>query len=122
MLNRGMRESELLSHTDFTVVFTTVDYHRRTDKVAGNRGISETKSKQQNPCSNCMHQPVTSWGNACSTCIHKPVRCMHRPVTSQPNACTYCMGSKVSSLSRIYLYSSYFAVQRVSIHNTSFFS
>ncbi len=25
------------------------------------KGISETKSKQQSPCSNCMHRPVTSW-------------------------------------------------------------
>jgi len=70
-------------------------------KVAGDKGISKLKSKQQSPCSNCMHRPVTSWGNACSTC-------MHCPVTSQGDACTYCMGSKASSLSRIYLYSSYF--------------
>jgi hypothetical protein len=35
--------------------------------------------------------------------------CMHCPVTSQADACRYCMGSKVSSLSRIYLYFSYFA-------------
>jgi hypothetical protein len=33
---------------------------------------------------------------------------MHWPVMSQANTCTYCMGSLVSSLSRIYLYSSYF--------------
>ncbi len=64
-----------------------------------------------------MHQPVMSWGNACSTCMHKPVRCMHLPVTSQANACTYCKGSKVSSLSRIYLYSSYFGVIRVLFWN-----
>jgi len=25
------------------------------------KGISETKLKQQSPCSNCMHWPVTSW-------------------------------------------------------------
>ncbi len=62
------------------------------------------KSKQQSPCSKCIHQPVMSWSNACSTYMHKPVRCMHRPVTSQADACTYCMGSKVSSLSWIYLY------------------
>ncbi len=68
------------------------------------------KSKQQIPCSNCMHWPVMSWGNACSTCMHKAVRCMHQTVTSQADACTYCMGSKVSSLSQIYLYSSYFAI------------
>jgi hypothetical protein len=55
-----------------------------------------------------MHQPVMSRGNACSTCMHKPVRCMHRPVMSQADACTYCMGSKDSSRSQIYLYSSYF--------------
>ncbi len=64
-------------------------------------GITETKSKQQSPCSNCIHWPVMSWGNACS-------KCMHRPVMSQADACTYCMGSKVSSLSQTYLYSSYF--------------
>ncbi len=57
---------------------------------------------------NCMHQPVISWGNACSTWMHWPVMCTHQPVTSQADACTYCMGSKASSLSRIYLYSSYF--------------
>ncbi len=62
-------------------------------KVGGDKGISETKSEQQSPCSNCMHRPVTPWGNACSTWMHKPVRCMHRPVTSQADACTYCMGS-----------------------------
>jgi hypothetical protein len=83
-------------------------------KVAGDNGISDTKSKQQSPCSNCMHQPVTSWGNAHSTCTHKPVRCMHWPVTLQANACTYCMGSKVSSLSRICLYSSYFGCDQSS--------
>jgi hypothetical protein len=79
-------------------------------KVGGDKGISETKSKQQSPCSNCMQRPVMSWGNACSTCMHKSVRCKHWPVVSQANACAYCMGSKVSSLSRIYLYSSYFVL------------
>jgi hypothetical protein len=77
-------------------------------KVTGDKGIFEMKSKQWSPCSKCMHQPVTSWGNAFSTCMHKPGRCMPRPVMSQADACTYCMGSKVSSLSQIYLYSSYF--------------
>ncbi len=101
-----------------------------TCKAAGDKGISKIKSKQLSPCNNCTHQPVTSWGNACTTCIHKPVRCMqqpvtsqanacctcmhkpvrcmHQPVTSQADACTYCMVSKVSSLSRIYLFSTYF--------------
>ncbi len=79
------------------------------NKVTGDKGISETKSKQQSPCSNCMHWPVMSWGNACSTCMLKPVRCMDRPATFKADPCTYCMGSKVSSLSRIYFYSSYFA-------------
>jgi hypothetical protein len=65
------------------------------------KGISEMKSIQQSPCRNCIHQPVTSWGNACSTCIH-------RPVMSQADACTYCMRSKVSSLYQTYLYSTYF--------------
>jgi hypothetical protein len=70
-------------------------------QISWSKVISEMKSKQQSPCSNCMHWPVTSWGNACSMY-------MHRPVTSQTDTCTYYMGSKVSSLSRIYLYSSYF--------------
>jgi len=61
-------------------------------KVGRDKGISETKSKQQSPCSNCMHQPVMSWSNACSTWMHKPVSCMHWHVTSQADACTYCMG------------------------------
>ncbi len=81
------------------------------------------KSKQQSPCSNCMQQPVMSWGNTCSTCMHKPMRCMHLPVMSQANAlmsqadaCTYCMGSKVSSLSWIYLYSSQFVFIPISFH------
>ncbi len=57
-------------------------------KVAGDKGISEMKSKQQSPCSACMTRPVTSWGNACSKCMHKPVRCMHQPLTSQAR-CMY---------------------------------
>jgi len=69
----------------FISLMSMVNLHLQ-NKVVGDKGISEIKSKQQNPCSNCMHQPVMS----------------------QANACTYCMGSKVSSLSRIYLYSSYF--------------
>jgi hypothetical protein len=73
-------------------------------KVAGGKGISETKSKQQSSCSNYMHRPLMAGGNECSTCMNKPVRCMHQPVMSQADACTYCMGSKVSSLSQIYLY------------------
>jgi hypothetical protein len=73
-------------------------------------GYIQDEIKKQSPCSHCMHRPVTSWGNVCSTCIHQPV--MHRDhsvyynlyaVMSQAIACTYCMGSKVSSLSRIYL-------------------
>ncbi len=80
----------------------------KQSKVAGDKGISKTKLKQQSPCSNCMHQTVPSWGSASITCMHKPVRCMHWSVTSQADACIYCMGSKVSSLSQIYLYSSYF--------------
>jgi hypothetical protein len=80
-------------------------------KVAGGKGISETKSKQQNPCSkasNYMYRPVMSWGNEYSACMHWPEMYMHRPVTTQADACTYCMGFKLSSLSPIYLYSSYF--------------
>jgi len=75
------------------------------------KGLSETKSKQQSPCSNCIHRPVMSWGNnMVAACTY----CMHRPLMSRGNHVvaggTYCMGSKVSSLSRMYLYSSYFAV------------
>ncbi len=73
-------------------------------KVAREKGISKTKSKQQNPCSNCMHWPVTSWGNACSTYMHASTCDVHELA----DAYTYCMGSKASSLSRIYLYSCYF--------------
>jgi len=79
-------------------------------KIAGGKGISEMKSKQQSPCSNYLHQPVMFWGNACSTCMHQSLRCMHRPVTSQADACTYCMGSVVLISSWIYLYSSYFCL------------
>ncbi len=39
--------------------------------------------------------------------MHASANDMH--VMSQAKACTYCMGSKVSSLSWMYLYSSYFA-------------
>ncbi len=93
----------------FKKTFLRTSYHHSDIfKVAGNKDISEIKSKQQSPCSNCMHRHVTSWGNAFSTCMHKPVKSMHRPVMSQANAWTYWMGSKVSSLSPIYLYSSYF--------------
>jgi hypothetical protein len=70
-------------------------------QISWSKVKSEMKSKQQSPCSKCMHWPVTSWGNACSMY-------MHRPVTSQADTCTYYMGSKVSRLSQIYLYSSYF--------------
>jgi hypothetical protein len=51
-------------------------------KVAGGKGISETKSKQQSSCSNCMHWPVMPCDNACSTCLHWLVTCMHRPAIS----------------------------------------
>jgi hypothetical protein len=56
-----------------------------------------------------QYRPVMSWGDACS-------KYMHWPVTSwavhMVAACTYCMGSKVLSLSQIYLYSSYFALSK----------
>ncbi len=85
--------------------------HRCQTKVARDKGISETKLKQQSPFSNSMHHPMMSWGNACSTCIHKSVRFKHQPVMSQADACTYCMGSVVLILSGIYLFSSYFDVK-----------
>ncbi len=31
------------------------------NKVAGGKGITEMKLKQQSPCNNCMHWPVMSW-------------------------------------------------------------
>ncbi len=92
-------------------VIAVIWHQSYESKVAGGKVISETKSKQQSPCRNFMPRPVTSWGNACNACIYKPVRCMHQPVTSQADACTYCKGSKVSSLSWIYLYSSYFGMR-----------
>ncbi len=88
--------------------FLDTDITKKAGIKAGDKGISVTKSKQQSPCSNCMHRPVMSWDNACSTCMHKPVRFLHWPVTSQADACKYCMGCIVSSLSQIYLYSSFF--------------
>jgi len=52
------------------------------------------------------------------TCLYG-MYCMHCPVKSQADACRYCMGSKVSSLSRIYLYSSYFDWQQYLIEDTT---
>jgi hypothetical protein len=37
-------------------------YHILTQS-SWSKGIYETKSKQQSPCSNCMHRPVTSWAD-----------------------------------------------------------
>jgi hypothetical protein len=50
-------------------------------KVAGDKGISEMKSKQQSPCSNCMHQSVMSWGNSWSTCMHSEVHALACDIT-----------------------------------------
>ncbi len=41
------------------------------------KGISETKSKQQTPCSNCMHQPVMSQADACYWKAFACMYCMH---------------------------------------------
>jgi len=57
------------------IVFTQLIL-QYTIKVAGDKGLSETKLKQS-PCSKCKYQPVMLRGNACSTCMHKPVRCLH---------------------------------------------
>ncbi len=94
-----------------TDIYCQSGYLLGESKVAGDKGISETKSKEQSPCSNCMPQPVMSWCNACRTCMHKPVRCMHLPVTSQADACSYCMGSVDLILSWINLYSNYVGVK-----------
>ncbi len=66
----------------FLSLMSMVNLHLQHN-VVGDKGISEIKSKQQNPCSNCLHRPVMSWNNACSTCMHKPVSCMHQPLMSQ---------------------------------------
>ncbi len=95
--------------TNITNINNKIGCMNHESKVAGDKGISEMKSKQQSPCSNCMHRPVTSWDNACSTCMHRPVMFMHCPVMSQADACSYCMGSVVLISSQIYLYCSYFA-------------
>ncbi len=68
------------------------------------KGIFSTKSKQQSPCSKCMHRPVISQANACTSQACACMYCMHCPVTSQADACSYCMGSVVLILSQIYLY------------------
>jgi hypothetical protein len=77
----------VLASTRANIHIKTGDMHRSIlyFKVVGDNSISELKSKQQSPCSNCMHPPVMSQGNACSTCMHKCVKCMHRSVTSQAN-------------------------------------
>ncbi len=46
------------------VIFSLDNVRAGLHKVAGGKGISETKLKQQSPCSNCMHHPVMSWGNS----------------------------------------------------------
>ncbi len=77
---------------------------------AGDKGISQTKSKQQSPCSNCMHRPVTSWGNACSTSMHKLVRCTHQlDVTGR---CMHLLhGIQIFKFVLDIPYSSYFALE-----------
>ncbi len=68
------------------------------------KGISETKSKQQSPSSNCMHSPVMSQANACTWQAYACMCCMLCPMMLQADACSYCMGSVVLILPRIYLY------------------
>ncbi len=60
-----------------------------------------------------QYSPVMSWGNACGKCMHQPVMSWADHVVA---ACTYCMGSKVSSLSHIYLYSRYFGTGHYPLH------
>ncbi len=52
-----------------------------------------------------MHATQADRGKTCLYGMY----CMHCLLTSQADACRYCIGSKVSSLSLIYLYSSCFA-------------
>ncbi len=73
-------------------------------KVAGDKGISEVKSKQQSPCSNCMHRHVMSQVNACTSQAYACMYCMNCPMMSQANSCSYCMGSVVLISSWIFLY------------------
>jgi hypothetical protein len=77
--------------------------HYSNCQSSWSKGISETKSKQQTPCSNCMHQPVMSLANACTSQAYACIFCMHCPMTSQADSCSYCMGSVVLILSWIYL-------------------
>ncbi len=60
---------------------------------------------------NRAHAVTACIGLCCHGAMHAVHACiMHWPVMSQADACTYCIRSKVSSLSRIYLYSSYFVL------------
>jgi hypothetical protein len=67
------------------------------------KGICETKSKQQSPCSNWMQRPVTSQADACTSQAYACMYCIC-PMTSQADACSYCMGFVVLISYRIYLY------------------
>jgi len=69
------------------------------------------KSKQQSPCSKCMHWPVTSQADACTSQAYTCMYCMHCPMTSQADACSYCMGSVVWFCLRYTFISSYFEDQ-----------
>ncbi len=76
------------SKTGYILKFDPFCWHMLNQSSWVSMCISGTKSKQQSPCSNYMHRPVTSWGNACIGLWGS----------------TYCMRSKVSSN----LYSSYY--------------
>jgi hypothetical protein len=56
------------------------------------KGISETKSKQQSQCSNCMHRPVTSQADACTLQAYVCMYCMHCLLQSQADACSLLHG------------------------------
>ncbi len=68
------------------------------------KGISETKSNQQSPCSKCMHQPVTPQADTCTSQAYACMYCMHGPMMSQGDACSYYTDSVVLISSQIYIY------------------
>jgi hypothetical protein len=48
------------------------------------KGKSEMKSKQQSPCSNLQHWPVTSQTDACTPQAYACMSCMHCPWNHRP--------------------------------------
>ncbi len=71
----GIVKCDNVSHNDMQQQYATINTELALVTLGGttqiemilsvqsswSKGISETKLKQQSPCSNCMHWPVTSW-------------------------------------------------------------